>query len=95
MEFGDNDIVRVIFTDKANAPVAGLILTGDIGRPASSRYTQKLAFNESEPGVYIATPKALEHGNWLVSLDATKGQERSGEPVYRLKERICLKRCSQ
>ncbi len=94
VEFGENDIVRVILTDKANAPVTGLTLAGDIGRPASSRFTQQLAFNESEPGVYTASPKALERGNWIVSLDASKGQERSGDPVYRLKERLCL-RCPE
>jgi nitrogen fixation protein FixH len=95
VEFGDNDVVRVVFTDKANAPVPGLLLTGDIGRPASSRFTQQLAFKESEPGIYVASPKALEHGNWIVSLNASKGQETSRKPVYRLKERICLKTCPQ
>lgn len=93
--FGDNDVVRIIFTDKANAPVSGLILTGDIGRPASSRFTQQLEFSEAEPGIYVASPKALEHGNWVVSVNASKGQEQSGKPIYRLKERICLKKCPQ
>ncbi len=95
VEFGENDVVRVKFTDKANAPVAGLVLTGDIGRPASSRFTQQLAFKESEPGVYLASHGALEHGRWIVSLDVAKGQDQSGKPVYRLKERICLKECPQ
>jgi nitrogen fixation protein FixH len=93
VEFGENDIVKVIFTDKANAPVSGLTLTGDIGRPASSRFNQQLAFKESAPGIYIASPKALEHGNWVVSVDASKGQEQSEQAVYRLKERICLREC--
>jgi nitrogen fixation protein FixH len=94
VEFGENDIVQVKFTDKANAPVAGLTLSGDIGRPASSRFTQQLAFKESTPGVYTASPEALKHGVWVVSLNASKGQEQSGKPVYRLKEPLCL-RCPQ
>ncbi|MEJ2118710.1 MAG: FixH family protein [Alphaproteobacteria bacterium] len=95
VEFGDNGIVRVTFTDKANAPVTGLTLTGDIGRPASSRYTQQLAFSETSSGIYTASPKSLEHGNWVVSLAVSKGQEQSEQPIYRLKERICLIKCYQ
>lgn len=88
VELTDTHTVRVAFTDKAGAPVAGLKLKGEIGRPAVDRYTREITFTEAQPGVYTAATNELEAGGWIVAVTAAKSQDGADKPVYRLKERL-------
>jgi nitrogen fixation protein FixH len=83
--------VRIVLTDKAGAPVSGLNLQGEIGRPAADQFTHRLVFTETRPGLYAASPGALEAGSWIVTVAALRGHAPGEQPVYRIKERQWLK----
>jgi nitrogen fixation protein FixH len=83
--------VSLSLADRNGAPVAGLVLDGEIGRPVNDRYTRPLAFREAAPGVYAADLAGLEPGNWVVSLAASRRGGPDGNVIYRAKERLWLK----
>lgn len=95
IEVRGDGTVLVSVTDRNGAPVAGLSLSGDIGRPVADKFTRPLPFRELRPGTYGAEVGALEAGNWLVSLairDAPESQAPESQViVYRAKERLWLK----
>ena len=90
VELSEAGIVQVAFSDKDGAPVAGLSLKGEIGRPAADRFTHQLAFAENKPGVYTASPGVQEAGRWVVALAAARSRAQGEQPVYRVKERLWL-----
>jgi nitrogen fixation protein FixH len=91
VELSEAGIVKVSFNNEAGSPVAGLNLKGEIGRPASNRFTSQLTFTENKPGVYTASPGVQEAGSWVVALAARRTHASDAQPVYRIKERLWLK----
>ena len=86
--FMDNGAkVRVSVTSRETQAVAGLAMTGVIGRGATNQFDHALNFRETLPGSYEAETGGLAPGSWLVSLNA-EGADGS----YRLKERLWLKK---
>ena len=85
--FGPDGAVLVSVNDRQDAPVSGLTLTGDIGRPVADRFTRTLAFRETGAGAYRAAAASLEPGTWIVSVGVTRGSEAA----YQIKERLWLK----
>ena len=77
--------LTVRFLDKTQAPVTGLKLGGTVGRGATYREDQKVAFKEISHGVY-ASDIELAPGQWVVALESRKVE--GGDPVYRLKRRL-------
>ena len=78
--------------DKGGSPVAGLTVTGTLGRPSTDRFDTPIAFKESEPGRYLAalsTP--AEAGTWVVSLAATPSADGGKSAFYQIKQRLWLK----
>ena len=82
--------LRVAITDNAGAPVAGLAITGDFSRPASSDADHALAFKEVDAGIYEADPGKVAPGSWVLAFTAQKPRPCSDPAVYRVKERLWL-----
>jgi nitrogen fixation protein FixH len=82
--------ITVLLTGRDGAPVTGLAVSGDIGRPAADRFTRPLTFQETRPGAYAAETGALNDGNWVVNL-AARAKPETETIVYRAKERLWLK----
>ena len=81
--------VRIELTDPAGASVPGLVLTGEIGRPATDRFDRQLSFTQTGPGSYEADAAGLEPGWWLVEIAARK--PGGTEPLYEGRKRIWIK----
>ncbi|MFZ4807754.1 MAG: FixH family protein [Hyphomicrobiaceae bacterium] len=81
--------VVVLFNERGGAPVAGLKVVGNVGRPSTSEFDRKLAFNETAPGRYEAVTEKLEAGAWIASLEAFP--PASTTPAYRGRNRLWLK----
>jgi nitrogen fixation protein FixH len=77
--------LAVTFHDKTKAPVSGLKLEGVVGRGATNREDQTVAFKEISQGVYTSDVR-LAPGQWVVALQSRKVE--GGDPVYRLKRRL-------
>ena len=71
-----NTRIRILFEDSGTVPVRGLAVTGRIGRPATDRLDQAIAFQESGDGVYVANIAGLEPGNWDLTATALDGAGR-------------------
>jgi nitrogen fixation protein FixH len=82
--------IVVTLSEGSGAPVAGLALSGEIGRPVADKFTRPLAFSEMRPGIYAAEAGELDPGNWVVSL-AARPAAANDTVIYRAKERLWLK----
>ncbi len=82
--------LRVAIFDNAGAPLAGLVITGDFERPATSTADRSLSFKEIDAGVYEADLGKPATGSWILAFTAEKPRS-GGEPaVYRVRERLWL-----
>jgi nitrogen fixation protein FixH len=82
--------LRLAITNADGAPVAGLAVSGMVGRPASNNADASLVFKEADAGVYEADIASLGAGSWVLAFTAEKVRP-GGEPaVYRVKERLWL-----
>lgn len=84
--------LRLDLADKHGRPVSGLRIKGFVGRPSTVQHDLPVHLAETEPGTYTANLTRLSGGNWLVQLDASELKPAGPETVYRLKERVWLKR---
>ncbi len=85
--------VRVEVTDPAGAGVPGLVISGEIGRPATDRYDRKLEFAQVGPGTYEADAAGLEPGWWTVDIEGRGGAApgAGSKVLYEAKERLWIK----
>lgn len=83
--------VRVDVTDPGGAGVPGLVISGEIGRPATDRFDRRLDFTQTGPGTYEADAAGLEPGWWTVDLEARKSASAGGEVLYEARERLWIK----
>lgn len=82
--------LRLEITDRAGAPVDGLVVAGALGRPATAGEDLAIALVRLAPGAYAAPLEGVASGNWIAALEVV----REGEPgpvVYRLKQRLWVK----
>jgi nitrogen fixation protein FixH len=84
------DRLRVAVTTSAGAPVAGLAVTGNFGRPASDNADRSLVFKEVDAGVYEAVLGQIGTGSWVMSFTAEKARPGSETATYQVKERLWL-----
>ncbi len=85
--------IKVVLADRNNRPVAGLSLSGFLGRPSTQQHDVALQFSESSsPGTYVAKLDTIADGNWLVQAQASRLTSTGTEVVYRLRNRLWLKR---
>jgi nitrogen fixation protein FixH len=82
--------LRVSITDNAGAPVPGLAVTGNFGRPADGNADRSLFFKEVDAGLYEATLGHIEPGSWVLSFTAEKARPGGEAATYRVKERLWL-----
>lgn len=80
--------LRVVITTSAGAPVAGLAVTGNFGRPASDNDDRSLAFKEADTGVYEAALGQIGPGSWVMAFTAEKASSETA--TYHVKERLWL-----
>jgi nitrogen fixation protein FixH len=85
-ELTDSRTLRMNFVDKAGAPVTGLTISGQLGRPASDHFDRPVTFTETQPGVYTAATDELEAGGWLATLNATKPGAGGENVIYSVKD---------
>ena len=82
--------LTVSINDAAGGPVAGLIVTGALERPATNAGEQALAFKETAAGRYEAGAAAGQPGAWVLSFTAQKPRPGDKPAIYRAKERIWI-----
>ncbi len=82
--------LRVSISDKAGGPVAGLAVTGNLGRPAADNADRSLAFKEVDAGIYEAALGQITPGSWVLAFTAEKARPGSETATYRVKERLWL-----
>jgi nitrogen fixation protein FixH len=82
--------LRVSIADNAGAPVAGLTVTGNFGRPASDNADRSLAFKEVDAGIYEAALGQIAAGSWVLTFSAEKARPGAETASYRVKERLWL-----
>lgn len=81
--------VSVLLKDASGMPVSGIALTGFVGRPSTDKQDHLLKFTQNTTGQFVAQTSALDAGNWIVSLRATR-DAAAGDVVYQSKRRIWL-----
>lgn len=81
--------VRIDLTDPTGAGVPGLVISGEIGRPATDRFDRKLNFTQIGPRTYEADAAGLEPGWWTIDIEARKSSS-AGEVVYEARERLWI-----
>lgn len=80
VEGGRSFAVTVTLRDAAGRPVAGLAVEGEARHPVVEADDRRLAFVETEPGVYVAEALLSGAGDWELKLVAT----RTGGADYRI-----------
>ena len=79
---------RLKVLDRAAAPINGLHVAAELGRPATDKEDRKVALKELGEGVYAATID-LAPGTWVVEI-ASRRKGESGNSAYRLKQRLVV-----
>ena len=82
--------LRVVIATSAGAPVAGLAVTGNFGRPASDNADRSLVFKEADAGVYETALGQIGPGSWVMAFTAEKARPGSETATYHVKERLWL-----
>jgi len=83
--------VRVDVAEPGGAGVTGLVISGEIERPATDRFDRRLDFAQTGPGTYEADAAGLEPGWWTVDIEARKSASAGAEVLYEAKERLWIK----
>lgn len=78
--------LEAVLTDRAGAPLRGLIVTADIGRPATreGEIIVTLTPVPGAPGVYAAEP-TLAPGRWraeMIAVDGAGATHRAGAEIW-------------
>ena len=84
---GEKIVIEV--KNRRGAGIAGLMIQGEIRRPATDRQDQKVTFKEGAPARY-AIPIELAAGQWVLLAEARE-PGKSGEPAFRFKQRLWVK----
>lgn len=74
--------------DQSAAPITGLQVGANLGRPATDREDRQIVLREIESGVYAATLD-LAPGQWVISIASRWGGE-GDDSAYRLKQRLTI-----
>ncbi|WP_436642583.1 FixH family protein [Microbaculum sp. FT89] len=77
----------VTVRDGDGAPVGGLEVSATLASHVSEADDQRVALSEGEIGRYRGSAGTVGSGNWLLIIDAMRGDER----VYRSENRVMLR----
>lgn len=83
--------VSLELRDAQGGPVSGLLISGTVGRPATSREDKVLTFEDLSGGRYRASGFRLDEGAWIVTLEARR-KISDAQPEYRMRRRLWLGR---
>lgn len=84
---GEGAAIDILVRDAAGAPVSGLAVTARLESPMSESSDRLATLAEGETGRYRGAVDALAAGNWLLVIDALKGEER----VFHSENRVMLR----
>ncbi len=84
---GEELVIEV--KNRQGGGVGGLMIQGEIRRPATDREDQTVTFEEGAPARYTV-PIKLAAGQWVVLLEAHE-PGKSGEASFRFKQRLWVK----
>ncbi len=70
LEVARDGQVTLRMTSRLGEPVEGLRVIGTFGRPSTAQHDVKLAFDETQPGVYATRIAPPSSGAWIVSFEA-------------------------
>jgi nitrogen fixation protein FixH len=87
----ESEHVRVEMTDHDGAAVPDLVISGEIGRPATDRFDRHLDFTQTGPGTYEADVTGLQSGWWTIDIEARKSASAGAQGLYETKERLWIK----
>jgi nitrogen fixation protein FixH len=76
--------------DRQDQPVRGVRLEGSIGRAVTDSQDRNVELKEVDPGSYVAAID-LGPGQWVVQLQSEE-LAASGDPYYRMKQRLLVER---
>lgn len=68
--------VTVQLRDRAGAPILGMNVSVNLQRPTDARFDQRVDLKEQGNGVYAAPLPDLGLGQWRVSVEVKRGEER-------------------
>lgn len=83
---GPDKTITINMTDKARAPLTGLVVTATVERALGAHETQIISISESAPGVYSGIMKEPEQGRWLVEITAAGPNNAS----FRMKHQVMI-----
>jgi nitrogen fixation protein FixH len=83
--------LRLDVTDHEGVAVPDLVVSGQIGRPATDRFDRRLEFTQTGPGTYEAEASGLQSGWWTIDIEAKKATRSGAEGLYETKERLWIK----
>jgi len=86
----DKRRLRISIADKGGAPLAGLAVSGNFGRPAANSADRPLAFKEVDAGVYEAGLGDIGDGSFVLAFTAEKARRGGEAATYRVKERLWI-----
>jgi nitrogen fixation protein FixH len=75
--------------DREDKPVSALRISATVGRPSTVSHDRTVNLPETADGQYTADIGSLDDGNWVVTIEAWRADER--EPAFRLRRRLWLK----
>lgn len=94
---GANESLTIRMTGKSGTPIRGLAMEGLLMRPATNRFDIPLEIRERSHGIYEASLKGVEQGNWVISVQIHEHGPEQAElaakgpkTIYRMKKRIWL-----
>jgi nitrogen fixation protein FixH len=87
----ETEHVRLDIADHEGAGVPGLVISGEIGRPATDRFDRHLEFTQTGPGTYEADAQGLQPGWWTIDIEAKKSASSGPDEHYEAKERLWIK----
>lgn len=98
VELSPEGQLRIKFDGVTPGALESLSLKGTVGRPSTAAQDVSVTLVAGRPGEFLADVGKLADGNWLVTAEATRprietaSSEVNAEVVYRIKERVWLKR---
>jgi len=82
--------LTISLSEASGAALPGKRVIAEIGRPATTRFDQRLDLPEIAPGRYVATLPVVESGTWVLTLSVYDTAANEGEPRYQSRRRLWL-----
>lgn len=81
-------VLVVSLKDRNGAGVEGLVVSANVGRPATNAFDQTLTLEDQGGGRHEARVPSLGAGTWSVAITARRSAEADAAAVYQSKVRV-------